>query len=76
MGHIQIKYENQIVEPNMSASPEQCSGEQEQCPVYQDIMSWTMCCTKQHIVVDSLFQRREDCYGGTNAFIFVQLGRS
>ena len=58
-----------IVEHNMSDSPEQCSGEQtyccEQCPVYQDIMSRTMCRTARDIVVDNTVWRRGECYGET-----------
>ena len=42
-----VTQRDHIVEHNMSDSPEQCSGEQtyccEQCPVFQDIISSTMC---------------------------------
>ena len=34
----------------------------EQCPVYQDIISWTMCRTARDIVVDNTVWRRGDCW--------------
>ena len=64
-----VTQRDHIVEHNMSDSPEQCPGEQtyccEQCPVFQDIMSWTICSTARDIVVDNTVLRRGECYGGT-----------